>query len=292
LTGELFALAAAAVWSLAVILFKKGGESVPPVSLNLFKTVLALLLFFATVVVLGEPLFPARPARDYVVLFASGIIGITVSDTLLFFSLNLLGAGFMAIVECLYSPFVILASLALLGERPTIGDGVGLALILLAILTVAGRPRSAPVQGVRLLLGILLGALAMATLALAIVLMKPVIETSSPFWANFIRLLAAASTLAVVAVLLPGKQRVWACFRPTRIWRTTVPASILGTYVSLLFWVLGFKYTLASRAAILNQSHTVFVLVLAALLLGEPITRRKVLAIAFGLAGVAVITLV
>jgi drug/metabolite transporter (DMT)-like permease len=131
----------------------------------------------------------------------------------------------------------------------------------------------------------------MATLALAIILMKPVIATSSPFWANFIRLLAAASSLAIVATFLPGRQRAWECFRPTRIWKTIVPAAILGTYVSLLLWVLGFKYTLASRAAILNQSHTVFVLVLAAILLGEPITRRKVAAIACGLIGVALITL-
>jgi len=289
--GELFALAAAAAWSLAVIFFKRGGEVVPPLSLNLFKTVLALFLFVATVLVIGEPLLPARPAGDYWILAASGILGITVSDTFLFFSLNLLGAGFMAIVECLYSPFVILFAVFLLGERPTIGDWAGLALILGAILTVAHRPRSAPAQGVRLVAGIACGAMAMLTLAAAVGIMKPILETSSVFWANVVRLFAASATLALAAAFRPARERPWACFRPSRIWVWIVPASILGTYVSLLFWVLGFKYTLASRAAILNQSHTVFVLILAALLLQEPITRRKLAAIALGLGGVAILTL-
>ncbi len=35
--GEVWALLAALIWSVAVILFKRTGEEVPPLALNLFK---------------------------------------------------------------------------------------------------------------------------------------------------------------------------------------------------------------------------------------------------------------
>ena len=46
-----------------------------------------------------------------------------------------------------------------------------------------------------------------------------------------------------------------------------MPASVIGNYLSMFLWILGFKYALASRAAILNQTHTIFLLILATLLL-------------------------
>jgi len=42
------------------------------------------------------------------------------------------------------------------------------------------------------------------------------------------------------------------------------------------------KYAATNVAGVLNQSSTVFVLILATLFLGEPLTLRRVLAIAAG----------
>jgi drug/metabolite transporter (DMT)-like permease len=45
------------------------------------------------------------------------VVGIALSDTFFFQCLNLLGASLTAVVDCLYSPFVILFSFLFLGER-------------------------------------------------------------------------------------------------------------------------------------------------------------------------------
>jgi drug/metabolite transporter (DMT)-like permease len=50
------------------------------------------------------------------------------------------------------------------------------------------------------------------------------------------------------------------------------------------------KYTLTGIAAILNQTSTIFILLFASLLLGEPMTRRKVLAAGLAVAGILVVT--
>jgi len=46
LIGKTFALLCAIIWAIAVILFKKSGEKLSPMSLTLYKTIIAIILIF------------------------------------------------------------------------------------------------------------------------------------------------------------------------------------------------------------------------------------------------------
>ena len=70
-----------------------------------------------------------------------------------------------------------------------------------------------------------------------------------------------------------------------------LPAAVTGAYISMILWVAGMKYAHASVAAILNQSSAVFVLPVAALVLHEPITGRKLAAVGTCMAGIVLVTL-
>ena len=50
--GEILALSSGLVWAVAVILFRISGRKVHPIGLNLFKTVLALVVMAPTMLVL------------------------------------------------------------------------------------------------------------------------------------------------------------------------------------------------------------------------------------------------
>ena len=86
--GEGSALACAVVWAFAVILFKRSGETVHPIGLNLFKSSLALVLTAPTMVLAGEVLARSAPVADYVLLLLSGALGIGLADTFFFMSFN------------------------------------------------------------------------------------------------------------------------------------------------------------------------------------------------------------
>jgi len=73
-------LLAAVTWAFAVILFKKSGETVHPIGLNLFKDLFALVLFLPTMWLFGETLWRDAPAADYALLLASGALGIGLGD--------------------------------------------------------------------------------------------------------------------------------------------------------------------------------------------------------------------
>src|SRR5512142_3050641 len=87
-TGEFYSIACALIWAVAVILFRKGGEHVPPLALNLFKDTVGLGLFLVTLPLLGVSLTAHHPPSDWLVLLASGVLGIGFADTLFFACLN------------------------------------------------------------------------------------------------------------------------------------------------------------------------------------------------------------
>jgi len=59
-------------------------------------------------------------------------------------------------------------------------------------------------------------------------------------------------------------------------WWSIVIASVLGTYLAMLFWLGGFKYANASVASVLNETANMFIVLMAWLFLKEKLTRRKV----------------
>ena len=108
-------------------------------------------------------------------------------------------------------------------------------------------------------------------------------------WGTTIRLAAGTMALAVMAAASPRRRKLYAVFRPSAVWKYSVPGSILGGFLSMVFWVAGFKYTQAAIAAILNQTSVIFATVLAVVLLKEGMTRRKLAAVTLAIAGVILV---
>lgn len=95
--GELYSLACALAWAAAVILFKRSGESLAPVPLNLFKNLVGLALMLLTVLAFSGTAWPGIPAQAVAIALVSGFLGIGVGDTLYFRALNDIGASRMAV---------------------------------------------------------------------------------------------------------------------------------------------------------------------------------------------------
>jgi drug/metabolite transporter (DMT)-like permease len=289
--GEILSVLAALLWAFSVVLFRLSGRGLAPLSLNLFKNVIAATLLAATLLVTAHRTLPSAPLLDYALLAVSGILGITIADTVFFKSLNLVGAGLSQVVGCCYSPLVVVMSALFLRERLSLGDLLGACLILSGVLLSSGHEPPPGVTKRDLRRGVALGALSFALMALGVVIAKPVLDRSPVLWSSTVRMVAGVSALALIGVLSPGKRHVWKAFRPSPAWRFAIPGAVLGAYLAMVIWIAGIKYTLASTASILNQTSAVFVLPVAAVFLRERITLRKLAAVALALAGVVVVTL-
>ncbi|MDO8804688.1 MAG: DMT family transporter [Elusimicrobiota bacterium] len=285
LLGKLMALLSAVLWAGAVIFFKLAGDSVRPLALNLYKTALTAAILLPFLVFTGAPLIPpALPNSQWLAIIASGILGIAVSDTLFFACLNRIGAGMSAIVDCLYAPFVMTAAWLFLYENPSPQQLGGGALVITAVLLAAFR-RSGALPPKRIIGGILYGAASMALMAISVVLMRPALDHAPVFWVIELRLLAALAALAVLFALQKDRRQQLAPLWQKGSRFYAFWGSILGNLIAMTLWVAAFKYTSVNSAAVLNQTSTVFVVILATVFLKEIFTRRRLAATILAIAG-------
>ena len=79
--GDAMALGCAVVWAAAVMLFRRLGD-VHPVSLNLFKNVVATVLLLLTMAIAGLHFDLHRAPIDWLRLAGSGVLGLAIADSL------------------------------------------------------------------------------------------------------------------------------------------------------------------------------------------------------------------
>lgn len=248
------------------------------------------MLLLPTIWFGGEILFYPAPLNQYLVLLLSGALGIGLADTFFFKSLNALGAGLSAIVDCLYSPFIISLSMLWLGERLTMWQVVGSLMIVSAVLTAASERKQRPAERRMIGLGFFWGALAMATMGIGIVMAKPILDAAPLLWVTEMRLIGGVIVLLVSLGLHPRRKEIISSVVGVGNRFYTVFGSFMGGYVAMILWLAGMKYTQASTAAALNQTSNLFIFVFAALILKEPITRLRVLGIILGVSGAVLVT--
>ena len=290
--GEICSLLSAIFWALAIIIFKKIGDRVSPMVINPVKSIIGLSLFILTCLIMGVPLMPNSQFSntDLLILSISGIIGIGIADIIFLHSLNILGAGISAIVDTVYSPFVILFAFILLGESLTFTQLIGGALIIGSVLYASTKIQNIPVDRKRFKQGILYGIGSIAMMALGIVMIKPILNTVSDnvglqLWIAGYRLVSGVLVSGSIMLIANRKQNILGALRDRTLWLPLIVSSVLAAYLGIAMWVMGMSMTTASISSILNQTATIFILIFAWIFLGEPLTKRRILSIVVAMCG-------
>ena len=284
--GEALSVGCALAWAVGVILYRRLGEHLPPLALTFVKNSLVWVMLVISVLVVHGPAWPALTATQWFLTALSGVLGMALADVLYLRALNAIGEGAMGIIGNLYSPFVIALSFVFLGERFGPQQALGFGLVMAGVVLVGYRsPLKEQVPGQTK--GMLLGAASIAVMAVAIVIVKRVLEESPLFWITLIRMSAALVVLGAV-LAWRGELRSVVTGMSMLPWRLLLPAAFVGQYLSTLMWLGGYKFAPASVAAVLNESASAFIVLLAWLWLKEPVSRRAITGIALTLTGVTV----
>lgn len=302
--GEALSLLSAMTWAVGVILYRQLVRGLPPLTLNFNKNLLVLLMMLPLPWLLHGTELPTLSTREVLLALSSGFLGIAVADTLYFVALSRLGAGRMGIIGNAYSPLVILLSVFALGERLGPWQIAGFVLVMAGVAVIARRPQparvvvgepvpppelpavlSAPGSGISHPTSIALGVIAIALMAVAIVMIKPVLEAQPLGWITLLRLVGALCGLVLIAALR-GELRLLSA-RGRRVnWKLLVVAAFVGQFLSMVLWLGGYKYAPASVAAVLNETASIFIVLLAWWWLREPLGKQGVIGVALTISGV------
>ena len=290
--GEFFALSSALVWALAVILFRRSGETLPAFELNLFKNCFGLILMVPTILFVHGVDLPEYSWTELLLVVVSGFLGIAVADTWYLKALNTMGASRTGIVSSLFSPFVVFLSAIFLGERLVSWQWLGFIFVMSGVLLVTWRTHRSDVDAADVKKGVLYGVGAVFLMAAGVVMVKEILETRSFLWTVELRIAGGVGGMLIYMLVSARWQSVKRNFSQPQPWGTVVFASFLGAYFALIMWLAGYKLIDASVASVLNETNVAFIVFLAWLMLGEKINRRKLVGLGLTLSGVIIMMLV
>ena len=290
--GQFLALSAAVTWAIAVILLRRSGETLPAFELNLFKNVLGLLLLLPTLAIIQGLSIPAYSVPDLLIALISGFLGIAVADTWYLRALNLIGASRTGIVASLFSPFVILLSVLFLGEA--LGDWqlLGFGLVMSGVLLVSWRHGRTEVDTAQVRKGVLLAGGAVFMMAVGVVMVKEILETRPFLWTVLIRMVGGVGGMLLYVTARRNWSLVRSRLRMPQPWHWIVLGSFLGSYLSMMLWLAGYKYIPASQASILNETASAWIVLFAWLILRESIGFRRLLGLFLTFSGAIVMLLI
>lgn len=289
--GKFLALICAVVWAAAVVFFKRSGETMPPLALNIFKSTAACLVMMPLWYMMDRPMIPDTVTmKELGYLALSGLAGITLADTLFFICLNTLGAGYYAVIDCAYSPAMILFSWLLLGEPLTVIHVLGAMFVIAGVLVITSEKNFKTHLGwKKILKGALAGTAAIVLMVISIIGVKPILDTHSAIMVAQCRMIPAVVALHLIALFHKNRIFIYTSITGRRAFKLALPGAVLGNVISMLAWIAAFKYTDMGSASILNQTNILFVVILARLFLGETLSYRRMAATFLGFCGAAIV---
>ena len=289
--GEFLALSSAFFWALAVILFRRTNNVLPPFETNLFKIALGFVLIWPTLFLVEGFVVPEYSLLELGMALLSGYLGIAVADTWYLRSLHLVGASRMGIISSLLSPFVILLSVFFLAETLSIWQIAGFALVMAGLLLVTWRANREQVDARDLRKGMFYGVASIFLMAVGVVMIKEILETRSFMWTVQIRMIGGIVGMLIYLAVRGRFRQVWQQYRQPLPWKLIIVASFLGSYVSMMMWLYSYKLIPASVSSVLNQSSNAWMVLLAWLILHEYVGIRKIYGLLLTTAGVLVMLL-
>ena len=286
--GILFAISASILWSITVTLIKPISNNVSPFLINPIKNTIGLLLFFISFIIFDISLWYDGLAKEqYMIVLFSGALGMFLGDTIFIYALNKIGANRVAIVDA-FSPIIIFSYSFLLLPNQALNEmqiiGFIITILGLLILTYENDYKDINYKVKRF--GILLVLSAMMCTGFGIVYLKKVLNVINEtgydiqlnLWITAFRLIPGVILSWLLFVFQKNKIQL---IKPIKNKTNFIPlliASIIGPFLALGFWILGYAFIAKpSVASIISQTSVIFIVLLSWFFLKEKITFLRIL---------------
>ena len=287
--GDIYAILTAICWSCGVICFDIAGRVLNSLQISLLKNIVGVLGFIGFLLLQGDS-FPLFDQHDYFILVVSGFIGVALGDLLFLASLRRIGSSLSAIISTSYSVSIFILAYIMYQEVISVFAYFGGVMVISGV--IVGTRESPENRTPRdIYIGAFYGFLAHFFTAYSVLLLRPVMESHPVVPIALVRFSTGIIFSAAAIVYLNGYSELRETMAKGFGHVYLLAGSFLGTFLSVIFWLSGYKYTLAGRAAIYNQLSTIFIIILAAIFLKEVMTTKKWAAVSLALGGAFIVSI-
>jgi drug/metabolite transporter (DMT)-like permease len=295
--GIAASLGSAASWAAGALLFNRIAERMDAMAMTLAKSAASIVLLGLALVIVesrrggGETLFARlrkTDGRSLGLLALSGILGISVADTFFFRALHLLSP--LSVVLLMMIGFVLTPMLAMifLKEESSLARWLGIALVIQGIGVVMASNPGDEAGAVRLE-GVVYGVLSVVSMSVSYVVAKKALESLTALQGTVVRMTVGSIGVFVVG-LIGGRLGDWiGPLRDPGFLLFFLAAVAVVTFGGFWLTLVAIKNVDLSIANTLMATEPLFVLLIGAILFGEPLTLLAALGTVVALEGAAVL---
>tara|TARA_B000000460_G_scaffold69313_1_gene47612 strand:+ start:116 stop:1003 length:888 start_codon:yes stop_codon:yes gene_type:complete len=287
-TGDLYAILTSFCWASGVILFQVSGQILGSMHINVLKNTIGVIGFILFLIIQGNR-FPVFTYDEMMILTISAVLGVAIGDYFYLSALRILGAGLNAIVGTTFSLSIFILSYLMFGEVIALRGYFGGILVISGIVIATielpkNKSRKEITQG------IIFGIIAQVLTAFSVLMIKPVMAVHPVVPIALIRFGIGTLLGIIFLYYTEGGSDLIKTYQKGFSYMPLVLGAFFGTFLSVIFWLAGYKYTLAGRAAIYNQLSTILIILMAALFLKEKMNKRKWVAVCCALSGAILVS--
>ena len=276
MSGELIALLSAVLWAMASVLLAMGARRIHVVPLNLIRCIFSTSFFWALLPFYGGfKAWAEIPPSAWPWLVVSVLALLVVGDTLYFRSMELVGVSWAMPVASVNPLWAVLLSATFLDEPLTWPLLLGALLVTAGVVLVSrstnGANSAKPVDPRARRTGLLLALLVSVLWAVGQVALKPATAGVHSVVANSVR--QPMGMLMLLGLTL--RQGRWREIKSLdrKSWLVIAVASLVGTGVGTLLFVMAIQMAGAGRTAVLTATAPLMAMPLSMLWLHERPTR-------------------
>ena len=285
LLGATAALTSAFLWALAAILFRRIGDNVSAMGINLGKGIVSLICLGILIIPGG---LSAIDTDSLIALALSGLVGICFGDTLYFLTLVRLGARKTLLLGSLIPVTTAIISVTFLNEEVSPFAWLGIMLTISGVTYVLWQRASDNEDIEAKRSGLFYGLLFVVMNALGIIATKIGVNNVPSLDATLVRQVFAIAGLTFWGLMVRDLYQWVSPLKNTRLLKILIIAAIIGAFLGTWLSIVALKYTYAAIAATMNSTSPLFILLLTVFMLRERITARETLGALIAVAGIGV----
>jgi drug/metabolite transporter (DMT)-like permease len=276
--GPLACLASAALWALAVTLFRPLIRRYGPWKINLGKGSIALVAFVFALLALGQLHIPSSSqgmgSLQWITLIGAATLGMAMGDTLILAAAHSIGAQRTFLIQCLSPIASSLLAFAFLQETLSLLQGTGILLTILGLTLVIRMDRTQKTKVSRKGYFMALGA--MLCQSLGIVLNKPSLRVMDAAPNAALRIAISLIGIFILIQIFDRKRSSPLLRKDSRSILRLLIASLLGTFLGFFLFILGIQNTKAGIASALTSTTPIFAIPFAWALEGTRPQARSI----------------
>jgi drug/metabolite transporter (DMT)-like permease len=300
LLGETAAVSTSCLWTISSVLFTSAGRKIGPLSLNAYRTVVAVGFLVVAHAILFRAILPMASSAQWFWMGASGVVGLGIGDSTLFAAYVIIGPRRSLLVFASAPIFASIGAYLMLGEIiPTLAI-VGIALTLAGIVIVLlEREHSGETRLSRKLesYGVFFALMGAVGQGVGLVLAKKGIDlypemSLDPLSATLMRMILGAISLWAVLLAVGKLPQLRRAFHDSKGMTQTVAAAFLGPFLGVTLSMVAVTYAEAGVAQTLMSLMPVLIIPVMWVLYKQKTSRRGVLGAVIAVIGVSILFIV